>query len=162
MGAGGAFGPMKYGQPSTSMESPAVYNNNPGSFAAFNNQPLSNIANANTAASIGNQQRQLQGQATAAGEGRSAGNNAAQRDIAAQGQNTIANTNLQGAQNSFNQQLEQQNASNQFAQQAQALGQAAYGQQAALYNQQIANRQAAIGNLPGGGLINVFGGGGGY
>jgi hypothetical protein len=153
---GGAFGPTQFGMPST--PTAATYNNNPSSYTAFNQTPLMNQATASTNAEVGNQQRQEQGQANAAGAGRSSGNNAAQRDISAQGQNVVANQNLNAAQNSFNQQLEQQNAQNNWGLQEQNLAQDQYKTSAGLTLGEQANRQQQIAQLPGGQYINMFGG----
>jgi hypothetical protein len=157
---GGAFGPTQYGAPTTPSNQKFI--NNPGQYQAFNQTPLMNMATANTNAEIGNQQRQSASAYNANGAGGSSGAAAAQRDIAAQGQNAVAGQNLNAAENSFNQQLAQEGANNNFNTTEQGLQNNQYGTQAALYNQQTANRQAAMDQLPGGQYINLFGSGGGY
>lgn len=153
----GLGGPMQFGQsPSVSN---AQYVNNPGQYTAFNTTPMMNQAAANTNANIANQQRNQQAQATAAGAGRSAGNSAAMRDIAAGGENAIANQNLGAAQNTFNQQLGQQNAQNQFNLSEQQNELAKYNAENQNFLNEQALRRQQTGQLPGGGLINLFQGG---
>lgn len=152
----GVSGPMQFGLPST--PTAPTYNSNPSSFASYNTQPQMQMAAANTSQSIGNQQRNSQAQASAAGGGRSAGNLAASRDVAAQGENNIMQQNQAAGQNSFNQQLAQQNAANNYGLQQNQLAQQQYGTNAGLYLNEQQQRRAATSQLPGGGIINLFNG----
>lgn len=160
MGQGGAFGAPAYGTPGN-VQNPN-YINNPNQYTAFNQTPIQNMATANTNSEIGNQERQAGAASNGQGVGGSSGANATQRDIGSQGQQAVAGQQEQAAQNTFAQQLNQQNAQNQFNLGEQQNQNQLYGEQSANYNAQAANRQNAIGSLPGGGIVNLFGGSGGY
>lgn len=150
-----SFGPMNTANPNT--PGLAQYNGNPSNFKAFNTTPQYNNAAAQIGANTSNQQQQAQGRLAAMGAGRSAGAARQAQDIGAQGSQQLANFGANAAQQSFQDQLSQMNAANQFGLGNAQLGNAIYGNEATNNNIELARRQAANSALLGPALGALFG-----
>lgn len=136
------LGPTRTGQPTAT--SIPTYNNDLSQFQGFDTSQQANNAAAGIGADTAVQQAQAQARASAMGAGRSAGTARTQQDIGAQGAQNLGNFRANAAQQSFQDQMKQLLANNQFQLGAFQGANQKYGNEAAEHETEIAQRQKAL------------------
>ncbi len=131
----------------------------PSLYKGFDTSKLATRALAGIGEDIGNEQARTLARASQMGGGRSAGVNRQLADVAALGENRAADVRNQMASKSFDQQLQQLAAANQFNLTQQGLQQQQYATEQALAADERASRRDALTKAfgPLGGIANLFG-----
>lgn len=154
-GTGSTLGPLRTGQPNA-MSLP-TFQGDPSKYAAFDYSPQINQAAAGIGEDIGLQQSRALGRAAQLGAGRSSGSARTLRDIEAKGQQSLAGVRANAAQQSFQDQLKQMFAENQFSLGVGQLENQKYANEIAARQNEQARRDAALKGLFGP-IAGLFGG----